>query len=229
MTAPYVPRIAIIPTHNRHEILNALIESIQNDVDNIIIIDNASSPPVTLPSNYGGTAHITLITDAEQPPNLSRFWNIGLDTAQALINTRGIYAYDIAIFNDDTVLPDNWFNIVSSHLRAHPSAAAASTASYAPIHSVYEKMAPDGDLMHRMCPWAFITRGELNIRADESLRWWWGDTDFDWTCRQRGGVLIVPGPVALNSAANSTTIGELLQQAGRDGETFTQKWGWRPW
>jgi hypothetical protein len=80
-----------------------------------------------------------------------------------------------------------------------------------------------------MCPWAFVVRGELGLRADEKMRWWWGDTDFEWQAIQAGGVLMLPGYTALNTLANSTTHGVLAEQAGRDGETFALKWGGRPW
>lgn len=221
-------RAAIIPTHNRPQMLNALIGTIIDDVDLIVIVDNASSPPFSC-NKKRATCNIIVIYDNEQPPNLSRLWNIGLNTVTSYMNARNIDAYDVAIFNDDTELPAQWFNTVSHYLRTHNTAAAASTASYSSVPRIIEKMRPDNDLMHRMCPWAFIVRGELGIRADESLRWWWGDTDFDWTCRSRGGVIIVPGEPPRNLAANSTTVGPLLEQAGRDGEVFTHKWGWRPW
>jgi hypothetical protein len=80
-----------------------------------------------------------------------------------------------------------------------------------------------------MCPWAFILRGEVGLRADEKFGWWWGDTDLDWQACAAGGVLLLPGPVPANTLANSTTVGALAEQAGRDGQYFTAKWGRRPW
>lgn len=221
-------RAAIIPTHNRHQLLNELVSSIHNDVDLIVVVDNASTPVVSV-DEVGSHATIVVIHDDEQPPNLSRLWNVGLDSVSAFMSELNVDTYDVAIFNDDTMIPTGWFDDVTGHLRAHPTAAVASRASHGSVGSVIEKLEPDSDLAHRMCPWAFVTRGELSIRADETIRWWWGDTDFDWQARQRGGVLIIPGEPARNALANSSTVGALAEQAGRDREAFARKWGYNPW
>jgi hypothetical protein len=82
----------------------------------------------------------------------------------------------------------------------------------------------DTDIRTRLCPHAFVIRGEAGLRADESLRWWFGDSDLDWQCRQAGGVLNVPGPRATNALANSTTVGGLQAQAEADEAAFKAKW-----
>lgn len=225
MTVAKVPRYAVITTHNRPAELDRLVGVLTSQADYVVIVDNASEPPVD-PQRYGPFTRVA--RDDEQPPNLYRLWNVGLDMAAEHAHGTGYDEWDVALFNDDADVPAGWYDTVATALRSGPY-AAASTASHAPVDVPLVKITPDGELARRMCPWAFVTRGEVGLRGDESFRWWWGDTDFEWRCRQLSGVIIVPGPRVGNTLANSTTHGELAVQAGRDGETFRQKWGFRPW
>lgn len=242
-----IPRLAVVPTHNRPAELARLLEAISPQCDAVFVVDNASTPPV--PECWRGgpvpmlrgrrdpetgmffRPHITVIRDEEQPPNLSRLWNVGLDAAQKLAWADAVEPepYDVAIFNDDADVPPGWWDIVSGALRAHPTAAVACTPAYAPIPAPVLKTRPDNDLHSRMTPWAFVTRGEAGMRSDERMRWWWFDTDWDFRARQAGGVLTVPGPIVTNTGANSSTVGALAEQAGRDRETFREIWGHNPW
>lgn len=216
--------------------LRELLVSLAEQADGVVVIDNASDEPVTLDTIgcdvVNRWTQVCVVNDPEQPPNLYRLWNVGLDVVREWCAPHD--AWDVGIFNDDAVVPHRWWNAVSDALRSGPYAAASSDP-YGRLgggvagSGALIKTTPDGDLMTRMCPWAFVTRGELGLRADEHFRWWWGDTDFDWRCRQSGGVVIVSGYLVSNSLANSTTVGVLAEQAGRDGETFAVKWGRRPW
>lgn len=227
MTAFDVPRYAIITTHNRPNELQRLLAALEDQRDYTVIIDNASNPPV--PRDIW--PYTEVIHDAEQPPNLYRLWNVGLATVEAHARLAGKFGrWDVAIFNDDADVPAGWYDTVAFALRSGGGPyAAASTGSHTSVTRVRVMTQIGGKLTERMCPWAFVTRGELGIFADEDFRWWFGDTSFEWTCRLNGGVIMVPGPMVTNTLANSTTVGELAQQAGRDGETFAQKWGFRPW
>lgn len=223
-------RYAIIPTRNRPAELERLVGQLQGWADAIVIVDNASTPPVSELDLRGAWGHTTLgiIECLEQPPSLYRMWNLGFDGARAAETFGGNGRWDVAVFNDDTVLPDGWCEYVGAHLR-NSAAVAASTYPFPTSSAAALKTRHDGNIMTRMCPWAFMIRGELGLRADETFRWWWGDTDLDWQACNAGGVLLLPGPVPANTLANSTTVGVLAEQAGRDGETFARKWGQRPW
>lgn len=223
-----IRRYALIPTHSRPEQLRALILSLVEQCDAIYIVDNASDPPVNVESlDVDGTIVIT--RDDEQPPNLSRFWNVGLNLIAYDAQGDGLTQWDVAILNDDAVVPAGWYDYVATKLRETPGVRVACTNAYGVGHAPLTKHEPDRDVTTRMCPWAFVVPGELGQRADERFRWWWGDTDWDWTARQNGGVTIWPGLQVLNTGANSSTVGELAVQAGRDGQAFAEKWGLRPW
>jgi hypothetical protein len=82
----------------------------------------------------------------------------------------------------------------------------------------------------RMAPHAFVVRGEVGLRSDESMRFWFFDDDFSREAIKAGGVLAVPGPVVINSLATESTRGNpvLIEQTERDRETFVAKWGGTP-
>lgn len=233
-----IPRLAIIPTHDRPVELARLLDAITPQCNFVLVVDNASTPPVhqSYPGAIGpdtvmgiAATNLHIIRDEEQPPNLSRLWNVGLDRAAAHAEWFGFDVYDVAIFNDDAVVPPGWWDLVSGALRDHPTAAVACTPAHGAIPAPVLNTTPGGDLSARMTPWAFVARGELGMRSDERMRWWWFDTDWDYRARQGGGVLIVPGPVVINTGANSSTVGALAEQAGRDRRTFREIWGSNPW
>ena len=213
------PRYAIIPTHNRPARLLSLVVSLGTQVDTIIVLDNASSPPVDvekLQASVPDRATVEVIRDEEQPPHLSRFWNVMLDRVAALA---GDDPYDVGVFNDDAVVPGGWFNAASDGLRSSGAVVAHTDPTDPPLLADLSN-----EHGNRMCPHAFVMRGEAGLRADEDMRWWYFDTDLDLRARLAGGVLSVPGPRVVNAHANSTTVGELAEQAGKDQATFEAKW-----
>lgn len=216
-----VPRCAIIPTHNRPALLRALVWSLGSQCDHIVVLDNASDPPVDEAElgKAAGRARVEVIRDEEQPPNLARFWN-------AMFERCGSFAtvtnprWDVAVLNDDSVVPAGWYDACATALRQHPTAVIAHTDPTTPqllteLHNVGG---------NRMCPHAFVIRGETGLRADESMMWWYFDSDLDQRARRAGGVLSVRGPRVINSQANTTTTGVLAEQAERDRKAFEAKW-----
>jgi len=230
------PRYACILTHNRHDLLRRLVGQLipQLDAENdvIIVLDNASDPAV----GYGTfddlpRMGIFIRPIPDQPPNLAYNMNQGFEFAEGVARkTWRADTWDVAMLCDDVILPEDWFDRVSGYLRNSP-AVAASTATVRPADAPVLKTAPDSDIMNRMMGSAFMVKGEAGLRADESMRWWWQDTDLDWQARALGGMILVPGPIAVNERPNDFTVNrpELGQQAGRDGNSFVAKWGWRPW
>ncbi len=223
-----VPRFAVVPTHNRPERLKALVAALANQVDEIVVLDNASYPPVDMRAlqSVAEPAELVLLRDGEQPPNLARFWNFMFHQCELSAEERGAQAYDVAVLNDDAIVPAGWFDICSTVLRGHETAAVAHTGA-TPVHRHELLDSYPYPREKRMCPWAFVVKGELGLRADESMRWWFFDDDF---CRQAvdaGGVLAAPGPLVINAHAVQSTTGVLAEQAGKDRATFEAKWAGR--
>lgn len=230
MTVP--GRYAIIATRDRPAELAAVVNALHAQGATIVVVDNGSDPPAVPPIDHGTGGPLpnapTVIVDFEQPPNLSRLWNLALAEVKEQAARRGLTRWDVAVVNDDAVLPDGWFDTCAAALRETGSAAACSDP-HGRLRSPLLKTAPDADVFTRMCGWAFLLRGEAGLRFDEQFRWWFGDTDVDWRARAAGGMVIVPGYPVGNLHANSTTTGVLAAQAGRDRATFADKWGSVPW
>jgi glycosyltransferase involved in cell wall biosynthesis len=221
---------AIILTHNRPELLQQCIQAISPQVDGVLVIDNASDPPVKdeiLDHLAPGDGAILRIPD--QPPNLSALWNIGLDVADRE-NWQAEGPWYTALLCDDAIVPPGWFSAVTGAMR-DTGAAAGCSNPWGQQHEPRVKTAPDSDLSGRMVGWAFVLDGSKGLRADERLQWWWCDSDLDLRAREAGGMVMAGGYPALNLRPNDFTITkpELGEQAGRDGETFASIWGYRPW
>lgn len=212
---------AVIPTHNRPELLRRTVDTIAPQVHLVIVVDNASDPPVE--SDWDAT-NVRLVREPIQPPNLGTMWNAQLDAIAREERDAGTDRWNVAFLCDDSPVPDGWVDAVSSGLRAH-GASAASTHSYEPVEHAYvlRELSNGAD---RMCPWAFMLPGERGLRADDSMAWWYVDTDIDWRARLDTGTLVVPGPVVNNLLVGEYTNirPELGEQAARDGETFNRKW-----
>src|SRR5690349_13846488 len=217
-------RAAFIVAHNRQELLNQTIAAIEPQVDVVIVLDNASDPPLEV----GEGIHLLFVE--RQPPNLAMWWNIGMNMADRYFRLDKNQPYDLAILCDDAIVPEGWFDAVTQAMREANAAAGSSSPWGHPFGTIY-KDRPDNHIMHRMCSWAFIVDGTTRVRADESMHWWWFDSDLDFRLRQSGGtVLIGTHPVANAQPNHYTNVKpELGEQAGRDRATFAAKWGGTPW
>lgn len=229
-----IPRIAVVTTRDRPHHLADLAQQLGTQrVELIVVVDNLSDPPVMsgqVREASGGWSAVAVKPYDSDPPNLYAMWNVGLRAATRWATEHAYGAWDVGLFNDDATLPAGWFDAVASAMRAGSAGAASGDAHGHIIAPHIATRRGEGSIVTRMCPWAFIIRGELGIFADEDYGWWYGDTDLEWRVReQHGGVLVLPGLICGNTCANSTTVGALAEQAGRDAETFARKWGGRPW
>jgi glycosyltransferase involved in cell wall biosynthesis len=224
-------RYAVIATRDRPDELAAVVEALHAQDVTVVVVDNGSDPPASPPIDHTREPlpnAPTVIVDYEQPPNLSRLWNVALDEVADQATRRGLTAWDVAVVNDDAVIPEGWFNACATTMRSYGAAAACSDP-HGRITAPLVKTRPDRDVFTRMCGWAFMLRGELGQRFDETMRWWWSETSVDFEARANGGMVVVPGYPVGNLHANSTTTGVLAEQAGRDRATFEAKWGFVPW
>jgi glycosyltransferase involved in cell wall biosynthesis len=214
-------RGAFILAHNRQEFLDQAIEAIRPQVDTVLVLDNASEPKLVVPEGVG-TYYIE-----EQPPNLAKFWNMGLDFFQTWFDGR---PHDVAALCDDAIVPTGWFAAVTEAMR-ETNATAGSSDPFGINNGPIVKYHMDSDIMRRMCSWAFVVDNTRQIRADESMHWWWFDTDFDIACRLNGGTVLISGYPVPNAQPGYYTNAkpELTAQAGVDGQIFAAKHGRIPW
>lgn len=225
-----IPNYAVIATHNKQRQVTDLVWHLSDlGIERVVIIDNASQPQL---ESSALPAVSFVHYDPEQPPNLSRLWNIGLDwVSNYHEDTFGDVPWNVCILNDDVRMTETWISSVSEHLRGHPTAALAygdqhGFLSGPTLHSTLTST----DALLKICGYAHMSRGELGIRFDESMRWWYSDDDYDWQARKLGGSLVVPHVRVHHDSPDVATMTTpaLYEQACRDRETFIAKWGIAP-
>jgi hypothetical protein len=215
------PRYAVIPTHDRPDHFATCLRSVWDQVDHVLVISHRAA--------YVGQVRadsLTVLPYDQELPNISAMWNLGLLEAEV-----GSYAmpHDVAVLNDDAVVPPGWFDQVTAAMR-ETGAAAGCASQDEDLDSPFLQTTPDTDIGRRLSGYAFILDGADGLRADEQFRWWWGDTDLDWRARQQGGTVLVPGvPVEHPPNGSTPTTGVLAQIAGDDRQRFIDKWGSAPW
>lgn len=224
MTAPF--RAAVIPTRDRHDMVADCINSVVDQVDRVIVIDNQSDPPIDPDPWHGQVAVVSVPLD---PPNISTLWNIGLALADSAAARYGAVEWDIAVLNSDVVVPSGWMYMLSGAMRS-TTAVLAYPDQHGGTRQILHTKAEPIDLRQRITGYAYMLRGEAGLRLDESMAWWYSDDDLDWTAREFGGALLVPGIPVEHRCPNGSMYErpELQAQAARDRETFRAKWGRTP-
>lgn len=228
-------RVAVIPTRNRHDMVRDCVNSVLDQVDVVYIIDNGSVPPID-PEQWAprkdGFPRVMSGVIKMDPPNISQLWNVGLDLAQyshLYSGGPGWGTFDVAVLNSDVIVPPGWMDALSSAMRS-TTAVLAYPDQFGGQQQILHTRAEPVDLRQRITGYAYMLRGETGLRLDESMAWWYSDDSLDWTAREAGGALLVPGIPVQHLDPNGSTNArvELQKQAGRDRETFIAKWGRAP-
>jgi GT2 family glycosyltransferase len=220
-------RAAVIPTRDRHDLLADCINSVVEQVDRVIVIDNLSDPPIDVEPWHGKVRGVSAPLD---PPNISALWNVGLAVADAAAHRHHADEWDIAVLNSDVTVPPGWIHSLSTAMRA-TTAVLAYPDQHGGQRQILHTKAEPIDLRQRITGYAYMLRGETGLRLDEDLAWWYGDDDLDWRAREQGGALLVPHLAVEHRCPNGSMYErpELGEQADRDRETFRRKWGRTPW
>lgn len=216
------PRYAIIPS-NRRPCLERCLDAIEPQVDMMFVLDTSGSSA----SGRFKDHHYTLADPGDI--NISRWWNVGLEAAQRHVKHQASPSpkWDVAIINDDVIVPEGWFDAVSGAMRQMGVAAACSGGTGGmPVLNTQPVAVP---LHTRMQGFAFIVAGELGLRANEALRWYFTDDYMDWESRKLGGVVMIPGMHVEHLYPNGQLTPELLAQTAADAQTFVDIYGRRPW
>lgn len=203
---------AVIPTHDRPRDFRDCLTAIAPQVDGVVVIANRapyatdaldwSLPDVTVPW------FLMVEKYPAHPPNISTMWNLGLDVCA---RAAGDDPYDVAVLNDDVIVPEDWFSTVTAAMRSRDAVLGG----------------PPGVFDSRwVAGYAHILASESGLRYDEELRWWFSDTALHIEAAKiRGGVALVGRAEVEHRWPNSTTVGELAQIAGEDRERFVEKYG----
>lgn len=221
---------AVILTHNRPEMVIQAIQAISPQVDRVHVVDNASTPPLQVHDGGQWPLNVVLYHNPTQPPNLAKMWNEQLHLIEKIARAAHQSEWNVALLCDDAFAPEGWFEAVQHGMRT-TGAVLGCTSAWDGLNQHLLKTEHDGNIFERLVGCAFVMAGEKGLRADESMHWWWCDTDLDWQARKAGGMVICPGPVVLNALPNVWTNvkHELGTRAGVDHAAFVAKWGSAPW
>jgi hypothetical protein len=218
-------RYVIIPSNGR-ECLRQAVDAIAPQVDRITII---RTDRTTLGWEQYITDRCGVLTEVDQGINISRWWNAGLDFYGE--HWHGLHGegdkYDVAILNDDTIVPEGWFDAVAGQMR-DKRAAGASSGSPIGMPILHRHSGPR-PLDQRMQGFAFIVAGETGIRADEQFAWYCGDDDLEWRLSAGGGVVVIPGFPVQHLYPNGQVTPEIHELIAKDMQSFVDKWKTRPW
>lgn len=191
-------RYAVIVTHDRPGDFADCLAAISPQVHHVIVIAHRAT--------YAYGVRATVVDYDHEVPHIGEMWNFGLFVAEVKARTR---SYDVAVLNDDAIVPSDWFECVTRAMRGKEAAAGC-------IHRVSDS---------RMAGFAFILDGDKHLYADEQFRWWYGDTDLQRRAALAGGVAFAVGPGVEHRHPNSTTVGTLALLAKEDRQRFNLKWG----
>lgn len=217
---------AVIPTNGR-QFVHDCIDSLINQVDGIVLVVNGHLADHQLMTS---NPKVEAIPDLYADMNISRWWNRGIDhVASKMGEDLPEEPWNVLVVNDDVIACHNLVEKLSGEMRQ--ANAALAFPNQFDNHRAFHKEAKPIDLHHRITGYCYMLRGESGLRLDENLVWWYGDDDLDWRARTQGGSLLVPWCKVQHLAPNGSMLErpELHRQAGKDRQTFINKWGRAPW
>lgn len=171
---------------------------------------------------------VTTILDPERPDlNISRWWNLGIDWAAKRAAEQGAEQWDVAVINDDVMVPTDWLCYIANDLRGL-GCLAGCTGGRSGIPVIHRQAGPI-DLFTRIQGFAYVLVGESGLRADEDMKWWYQDDDLGARAAAGGGMVMFPGCNVEHLYPNCQTTAEQHYQIAQDRNTFIAKRGYAPW
>lgn len=214
-------RLGVIPTNGRECVLQS-VNALLPQVNYLAVIEAGHDRihnqypdgVIVLPDHQGGL-------------NISRWWNLGLDWAEKIALASDEDTWDVAIINDDVIVPPTWFCYIADDMRALGCKASCSGGNGNSVH--VQRHAGPVSVFSRLQGFAFVIAGESGLRADEELHWWYQDDKLGADAAVAGGMVMYPGCEVRHLYPNGQVTGEMQVQIGLDRETFVRKMGYAPW
>lgn len=211
----------VVTTHNRHAMLDDLLSDLPRA--QTVIVDHRSDPPIE-------HSEVARVIRCDCDPNISHLWNLGINWVAG--HARGT-PYTVTVINDDLRVPPGTLPSLASALhRTNTQIAFPDVHGLLKPGEIAVRQGEPGphNLFHRMTGYCFMLRGDGDLRADESLVWWYGDDDLEWRAEARLGTVRVGGAKVEHLSPNASMADPALAaQAVRDRDTFIAKWGVPPW
>lgn len=217
-------RFAIIPSNGR-EILDSCVQAVQPQVDKVIVINTSGTGFSQYPMRSDEVDQIY----GHDGVNISRWWNQGLNRAAYLADFTkkkqklDSVTWDVAIVNDDCIVPEGWVAGVAENMRARDAVAGCSGG-----HDVVLRAAEAVQLDMRMQGFAFVLKGEHGMRANELFTWYYSDDHIDWESRLAGGMAMMRGFPVEHLYPNGQVTPEIQVQIAEDAANFYASYGRMP-
>jgi hypothetical protein len=211
-------KFCIIPTNGR-PCLKECIEAIRWQVDEVVLVEGGPDAQML-------ASEFPIIREPDL--NISKWWNLGLNLIEGKARDKGQVQWDVAVLNDDAIVPPGWMDAVSSAMREQKAAAGCSGGTAVPHQVLHQEPGPVG-LITRMKGFAFVLAGEKGLRANEKLTWYFSDDHVDWMARKLGGMVMVPGLGVDHLHPNAQMTPQMQAQVAQDAADFYGYWGMRPW
>jgi hypothetical protein len=201
----------------RLHLLYQLLSSLDHPVNRVVVVaDDIDTFDV---ASYGVVAR----RDARRGVNLAYWWNVGLD----YVADHETGSHEVMIVTSDTIGNGSSVALLRAALRdrglsmvgPNPHGDTAQVWTVDQHRSVTTRVPAE----------CFMLRGELGLRADERMPWWYCDDDLEMQARQHAPVGVI-GDTGLRTAEPSTYLtNEQHQQAAESRDLFTTKWNRQPW
>jgi len=222
-----IPRYAVIPSNGRDCLWDS-VAAIAPQVDWVYVIYTGSGAGSLWDTDCKFPGNFSLGFVGPEDPNISRWWNKGLELAEYDPDRKPPRSpkWDVAVINDDAIVPEGWFDAVSGTIRQMGVAAGCSGGHSMPVLHTQNQAPP---LATRMQGFAFILAGELGLRADEQFAWYCGDDDLGRRAAIAGGMVMVPGFPVNHLYPNGQVNDVLAAAIPGDMQRYVDKWSGRPW
>jgi hypothetical protein len=157
--------------------------------------------------------------------NISKWWTAGLDH----IASREHEPYNVLLCESDARISQPDLDRLVEVLRSEAVVMAGAdwcgtlAADQVLINTVKAPVP-----QHLRLPGvALLVRGELGIRHDPAITFWFADDDFENQHRVNGGTALVGGTTVQHSDSTPRTEA-FIHQTWADGHRFQAKWGFMP-
>lgn len=214
-------RLGVIPTNGRACVFQA-IEALLPQVNYLAVVE---AGPERTHNEY--PPGVTVVPDHLTTLNISRWWNIGLNWAEKVAQASGEETWDVAVINDDVIVPDTWLCYVADDMRTLGCKAACSGGNGNSV-TIHRNPGPI-NIFTRIQGFAFVIAGESGLRADEDLHWWYQDDKLGADAASAGGMVMFPGCAVNHLYPNSQMTNEMHVQIAQDRAVFIEKMGYVPW
>ena len=174
-----------------------------------------------------GTIPGTILPYPERPLNISNWWNFGATAIDAAEEAQGNTEWNIIYMESDARLSPLDIHLLSTALRKHDVGMAGSD---------WRHLLSEDDVRHglmnvhpyRLPGFALMVRGELGLRHDPEIRWWFADDSYEYEARVKFGTVMVAGAGLYHVGTDGLDSPDKQTYAVEDEIKFKAKWGVLP-